>query len=115
MMNKLLEKLLSSSAPRLSVDSEGVTLRSARGTESIAWADLSEVGILTTDAGPFFSDFFWILIAQDGSKCCVSSELEGADRLLERLQALPGFDNEAVIAASGCTSNASFQCWQKAV
>jgi len=36
--------------------------------------------------------------------------LEGADKLLEALQKLPGFDNEAVINAMGSTGNARFVC-----
>jgi len=32
-------------------------------------------------------------------------------KVLERLQALPGFDDEAVIRAMGCTDNELFEVW----
>ena len=33
--------------------------------ESVQWADLVEVGIITTDEGPFSEDVFWVLLAAD--------------------------------------------------
>ena len=82
--------------------------------ESIRWDDLAEVGIITTDEGPWFEDVYWILIGSDGkSGCAVPQGAEGADSLLEALQKLHGFDNEAVIKAMGSTSNAQFVCWKR--
>ena len=82
--------------------------------ESIRWDDLGEVCILTTDEGPWSEDVFWVLTASDGkSGCTVPQFAEGADKLLEALQELPGFDNEAVIKAMGSTSNAKVFCWRK--
>jgi hypothetical protein len=37
----------------------------------------------------------------------------GDDQLLERLQALPGFDNNAVIAAMSSASNRRFLCRER--
>jgi hypothetical protein len=68
---------------------------------------------VTTDHGPFVDDVFWLLIGEDGKGCAVPSEAEGMKALLERLQRLPGFDNEAVIAAMGSTSNARFRVWKR--
>ena len=82
--------------------------------ESVRWDDLAEVGIITTDEGPWFEDVFWLLIGSDGkSGCAVPQGAEGMDLLLEALQKLPGFDNRAVIEAMGSTSNARFVCWKK--
>lgn len=82
--------------------------------ESVRWDDLVEVGILTTDEGPWSEDVFWLLLASDlKSGCAVPQGAEGADKLLEVLQRLPGFDNEAVIKAMGSTSDAKFVCWRK--
>ena len=82
--------------------------------ESIRWDVLCEVGILTTDDGPLQEDVFFLLIASDGkSGCVVPQGAEGCDHLLERLQKLPGFDNEAVIKAMGSTAHAKFVCWKR--
>jgi hypothetical protein len=56
---------------------------------------------------------YWLLRGKTGG-CAVGSEAEGMDGLLERLQQLPGFDNEAVIRAMGSTENATFVCWRRA-
>jgi hypothetical protein len=73
-------------------------------TESIRWDELREVGIVTTDEGPWAADVFWLLLC-DGVGCAVPSEAQGARTLLERLSELPGFDARAVIEAMGCTDN----------
>jgi hypothetical protein len=85
-------------------------------TETIRWDDVHEVGILTTDEGPWQEDVFFLLIAADGkSGCCVPQSSDGSKQLLERLQQLPGFDNEAVIKGMGSTSNGKFVCWKRQV
>jgi hypothetical protein len=45
----------------------------------------------------------------------ITQEAEGADKLLEALQKLPGFDNDAVIKAMSSTSNAKIVCWKRNV
>jgi hypothetical protein len=100
---------------RVSVTPEVVTRFRPDGVqETIRWDDLAEVGIITTDEGPWAEDVFWLLIGSDGkSGCAVPQGAEGSKVLLEALQKLPGFDNEAVIKAMGSTSNAKFTCWKK--
>lgn len=84
--------------------------------ESIRWHDLSEVGLVTTDEGPYSEDVFWMLLGPDQKTgCAVPQSADGADNLLVALQKLPGFDNEAVIKAMGSTSNARFVCWRKSL
>jgi len=84
--------------------------------ETIRWDDLHEVGILTTDEGPWQEDVFFLLVASDGkSGCAAPQSSDGSKQLLERLQQLPGFDNDAVIKAMGSTSNAKFVCWKRQV
>jgi hypothetical protein len=83
------------------------------GTEErLLWSDLCEVSIVTTEEGPFADDVFWLLVGTTGG-CAVPSNAVGAAALLERLQELPGFDNETVIKAMGSTGNAEFVCWQR--
>ena len=99
---------------RVTFDDERVvrTMRDGR-TEQVRWDDLREVGIVTTDAGPFVDDVFWLLIGDEGG-CVVPSEAEGTGALLARLQELPGFDNGAVVRAMGCTDDERFVVWQRA-
>lgn len=97
-------------------DEDAVTCTHAGGTvEQVRWADLRAVLIETTAAGPAVDDLFWILIGRNAeSGCVVPSEAVGCDQLLERLQELPGFDNQAVIQASQCVEEKRFLCWESA-
>jgi hypothetical protein len=100
---------------RVSVTPEVVTRFRPDGVrEAVRWDDLAEVGIVTTDEGPWSEDVFWLLIGSDGrSGCAVPQGADGANELLVALQKLPGFDNQAVIEAMGSTSNAKFLCWKR--
>ena len=80
--------------------------------ETVLWDELQEVGIITTDEGPFTEDVHWVLLGSKGG-CAVSSGAQGMKELLVRLQQLPGFDNEAVIKAMGSTNNNKFCCWKR--
>ncbi len=83
--------------------------------KTIRWDDLDEIRILTTDEGPWHEDVHFVLITFDGKRGCTVPQLcDGSKQLLERLQQLPGFDNEAVIEAMSSTSNAEFVCWKRA-
>jgi hypothetical protein len=95
---------------------EVIRVRPDGAQEKIRWDDLHEVGILTTDEGPWQEDVFFLLIASDGnSGCAVPQSADGSKELFGRLQQLPGFDNKAVIEAMGSTSNAKFVCWKRQV
>jgi hypothetical protein len=100
---------------RVSFTAEAVTRTRPDGVaESIRWDGLHEVGIVTTDEGPFAEDVFLLLLSADGkSGCAVPQLADGFAGLLARLQELPGFDNEAVIRAMGSTANARFVCWKR--
>jgi hypothetical protein len=97
------------------LDVEGVTHRFADGrTERVRWDDLTDVAIVTTDEGPWGEDVFWVLTGAGlKSGCIIPGSAEGVDRLLQRLQELPGFDNEAVIAAMASADHASFPVWKR--
>ncbi len=95
-------------------DEERVWCRSPDSPEvSIAWSELERVVIRTTDAGPFAADFFWVLEAGAGRTLVLPGGATGAQELLRRLQQLPGFDNEAVIAAAASTDVQTFECWHR--
>ena len=95
----------------IEVDDRGVRKVDGEAVlEGVAWDALTVVEILTTSDGPFAEDMFWVLHGDAGTGVVVPSGLVPTG-LLERLQALPGFDNEAVIRAAGSTSEERFHCW----
>jgi len=90
-----------------------VTLHDIDGSQhQIAWDDLTSVEIVTNDAGPFVEDVFWVLHGSSRD-LTVLQLAHGCQQLSERLQTLPGFDNDAAISAMCCTSNANFPVWQR--
>ena len=95
-------------------DSEVVCERPDGKVERVGWADLQKVEVVTTADGPFAPDVFWVLHASAGG-CAVPQGATGENELLARLQALPGFDNRAVIEAMSCTSDRRFLCWQRVI
>lgn len=104
-------------ASSLVVECEGDVISCSRPdgmTERVAWGDLQRVEIVTTDEGPAVEDVFWLLHGST-TGCVVPQGATGQKRLLERLQALPHFDNSAVISAMGSTSNKRFLVWSRKV
>lgn len=96
--------------PTFEMDERGVRRPLGDGRcEAVTWDDLQKVEIITTSDGPLAEDFFYLLHGSDGTGCAIPEE--GAQALLERLQQLPGFDNEAVILACQSTEEARFVCW----
>lgn len=81
--------------------------------EEVAWEDLIEVQIVTTDDGPYAEDVFYLLVGANDTGCVVAQGDPASGALLTRLQALPGFDNGKVIEAMGSAENARFVCWKK--
>jgi len=84
------------------------------GIEEVAWKDLVEVEIVTTDEGPFAEDVFILLVGAGDSGCCVPLGCSQSQALLRRLQSLPAFDTGKWGEAMGCAENARFVCWKKA-
>jgi hypothetical protein len=80
--------------------------------EIVEWTDLEAVDVETTDQGPLLPDVFWVLTGTK-SKCVVAQGAAGENALIQRLQALPGFSNERMIAAMASTSNQRFECWKR--
>lgn len=80
--------------------------------EKVSWDDLSGFDIETNDLGPFAPDVFWVLRSSERATR-VPQGATGDDHLLERLQQLPGFDNETFIAAMASTEEAAFKVWRR--
>jgi hypothetical protein len=88
--------------------------RWARKLETVSWNALSKVEIATNGLGPNAEDMFFLLHDSDNKGVVVSGALALKHRLLDELQRrLPGFDNRAVVEASGRTTNARFLVWQR--
>jgi hypothetical protein len=99
---------------RVSHDDKVITVDSGTGTIAVlGWSDLASVTILTTDAGPFQVDLFWILSDRDGRhSLTIPMDASGEHALLKAMQArLSGFDNMAVVEAMSSTGYGVFQIW----
>lgn len=99
----------------VTVDDKGVRCQRPSGeTETVLWDDLEAVIIETNDTGPWGADVLWVLLGRDGAGGCVIPQgATGEDALLGKLQSLPAFDNEQLIAAMSCTDNQKFLCWRR--
>lgn len=99
----------------ISFDDEHVRVTHPDGEmQSVRWADLTMVGIRTTDEGPFVADVFWGLHGADKAPAVVYPQgATGESDLLEAMQKrLAGFDNRKLIEAMGCTGNTFFLIWE---
>nr|WP_143229447.1 hypothetical protein [Actinophytocola xanthii] len=98
----------------ITVDDDGVRRLLADGTEeSVTWADLAEVAIRTTPEGPWKEDVFFLLVRTGGGGCAVPAGDPSADDLMNRLQSMPGFDNDAFIEAMTTQEDGLFVVWQR--
>ena len=97
----------------VTVDDERVTCTPPGGAaQSMAWQDVQAVLIETNDLGPFEPDVFWVIVGAE-ARCIVPQGATGEQALLAKLQALPNFDNEALIEAMSSTENRVFACWRR--
>lgn len=113
LLTRLTAARLAAARDRVEFDDTEIRRRRGKGTvESITWDELAAIDIVTTDQGPHTEDVFWVLMNHDRSRGCAIPG-ESVTDLLPRLQALPGFDNGAVIQAMGSTSNARFVVWRR--
>ncbi len=99
--------------PEVRFDEIEITCQQSNGdVETVSWAELRAVFIETTSAGPFDTDLYWLLVGKDRG-CAVPSGAKGEKQLFERLQKLPNFDNDQVIAAMSCVEEKRFLCWKR--
>jgi len=92
---------------------DAVELRWPRGpNETVRWSDVQRIVIRTTDRGPFDEDVFFVLEAAEDT-FVIPQGADGVTELVERIQQLPGFNNEALIESMGCTDKKLFLCWER--
>ena len=98
----------------VTVDPDRFVCRRPSGDqESVRWDELEVVIIETNDTGPWGCDVWWILGGREAkSGCVIPQGATGEKELLEMLQRLPGFDNQALIDAMCCVHNKRFLCWR---
>lgn len=96
---------------------EGRVMFLAPGEEggAVDVRELSRVEIVTTDAGPFAPDVFWVLSQPGLPPLTIPAEAAGTGDLFDALSALPGVSWETVTQAMGSTGNARFLIWEKTV
>jgi hypothetical protein len=79
--------------------------------DGVCWEALVEVTVMTTSRGPFEEDVFVVLAYDDGTNDTIP--LGEAEELLQRLQELPGFDNESFIRAMGVSDESICSLWRR--
>jgi hypothetical protein len=98
--------------PRVTVDAEGIRRDEGTTHESVRWAELERIVIITTGEGPMCEDVFWLFIGPGTAGCAVPGTAVG-DSVFEALSRLPGVDYEAIVRACGSAENASFEVWKR--
>jgi len=99
--------------PRVTLSDDLIQFENGAAPASLAFGDLAAVVIETNNAGPWGDDVIWHLLGRaEGSCLSIPQIAEDFPLLLERLQRLPGFDNEQVIAAMGSAALNAFLCWE---
>jgi hypothetical protein len=95
------------------VDNEGVVVVTDKGRDEARWAEISRARIITTSAGPWGEDVYFVLESKEGKGCVIPHDAVVRTKLLEEMQArLTGVDDRKVIEAMGSTRNNSFVIWE---
>ncbi len=97
---------------KVAVTQEDLTVLYRNGeSEAHPFSTFKKVTVITTDQGPLVDDVFWLILCD--TILMIAQGTPGEDKLLQRLQELPGFSNEQVIKAISCSDNAAFPVWEK--
>ncbi|MEY2430254.1 MAG: hypothetical protein QOJ40_3139 [Verrucomicrobiota bacterium] len=94
-------------------DGQTITVKRPFGKPiSVAIEDLDEIGIETTDQGPFVEDVFWIL-KREGMRIRLGEPHPVFKKLMDRFSSLEDFDWRPFTEAMTCTDNRYFLCWRR--
>ena len=74
--------------------------------------EFDEIGVETTDQGPFGEDVFWIL-KRGQTRIRIGDPHPVFKMLLDRFDALNGFDWGPFTEAMSCAENHYFVCWRR--
>jgi hypothetical protein len=79
--------------------------------DEVRWDALTEVSLVRTGDGPAEEDVFLVCNHSDGPDTVLG--LDELGDVLARIQALPGFDNEAFISAMARTRDGVSVLWRR--
>lgn len=79
--------------------------------DEVRWDALTEVSLVTTSDGPDAEDVFLVCNHSDGPDTVLGLDEVGG--VLARMQALPGFDNDAFISAMGAGKDGVAVLWRR--
>ena len=78
----------------------------------VRFDELDEIGVETTDQGPFIEDVFWILKGRD-IRLRIGEPHPIFTKLMDRFGTLDRFDWQQVGDAMSCSENRYFVCWKR--
>ena len=109
------ERITPEAEYQVEITDELVRLTNPDGsTEELAWDELTGFDVETNELGPLAPDVFWVLHGEsEGRGCIIPMGATGDKELLQRLEKLPGFDEEQFRESIFSTSQASFKIWRK--
>lgn len=95
----------------VTVDDATITFQTPQGqVRTFAWSDLEAVDVEA--ATKIFGSLHYVLKGAD-TALKVPEDAKGFGKLRDRLEELPGWDNEAFISALSATESATFSAWRK--
>lgn len=99
----------------LHVDDRRVERHLADGrVEVVAWADVREVEVITTDIGVHRDDGALLVLGVDATRgCLVPSRLAVEHGVMDRLTRLPGFDARRLAQALDAPPPSRTTCWTR--
>ena len=79
---------------------------------SVRIEDICEIGVETSDAGPFVEDVFW-LINRDTDGLRIPQDSPVFKALMDAFGSFDGFDWQPFTEAMACTDRRYFLCWRR--
>jgi len=79
---------------------------------SVKVKDIDEIGIQTTDAGPFVEDVFW-LINRETDDLYIPQDSPVFKTMMDSFGSFDGFDWKPFTEAMSCTDRQYFLCWKR--
>src|SRR5262249_3174983 len=86
--------------------------RAFRKTLRFSLDELDEIGVETTNQGPFVEDVFWIL-KHGNIRIRIGDPHPVFKLLMDRFGKFEGFDWRPFTEAMSCTDNCYFICWKR--
>lgn len=98
---------------RFSFDRHTITADGPIARTSVRVEDIRELGIETTEAGPFVEVVFG-LINQDSDRLRIPQESPVFKTLMDYFSSLEGFNWQSFTEAMSCSDHRYFLCWRRA-